>query len=142
MIAGPLSATELSVGAAAMGLGAVISGGANVGYQLTKEEPFSYTDAFIAATVGALTQGKGFVVTQGAGLSGSYVGSLIKEEDPAYPLLGSFVGTTIGFKGGPIISNVLKLYVGGTTAEVFGNMAGSFTSEVAGDAVQNFGGKK
>ncbi|MGY2337643.1 VENN motif pre-toxin domain-containing protein [Pseudomonas sp. SDO5532_S415] len=142
MIAGPLSATELSVGAAAMGLGAAISAGANTGYQLTKDEPFSYGDAFIAGVVGGLTQGKGFWVTQGAGLSSSYLGSLIKGEDPAYPLLGSFVGTTIGFKGGPVISNVLKPYVGDTSAEVFGNMAGSFTSEVAGDAVQNFGNKK
>ncbi|SED00554.1 filamentous hemagglutinin [Pseudomonas frederiksbergensis] len=142
MIAGPLSVTELSVGIAAMGLGAAISGGANASYQLTTGEPFSYTDAFIAAVVGGLTQGKGFVVTQGVGLSGSYAGSVIKGEDPTYSLLGTAVGTTIGFKGGPIISEQLKPLVGDTAASVFGNMAGAGMSEVVGDEVKSLGDKK
>ena len=124
MIAGPLSATELSAGFAAMGLNAAISGGTNAAYQLTTGQPFNYTDAFIAGVAGALTQGKGFWVTQGVGLSGSYAGSLIKGEDPTYSLLGTAVGTTVGFKGGPIISEQLKPLVGDAAANVFGNMAG------------------
>lgn len=142
MIAGPLSVSELSVGAVAMGLSAAISGGANASYQLTTGEPFSYTDAFIAAVVGGLTQGKGFVVTQGVGLSGSYAGSVIKGEDPTYSLLGTAMGTTIGFKGGPIISEQLKPLVGDTAASVFGNMAGAGMSEVVGDEVKSLGDKK
>lgn len=39
-------------------------------------------------------------MTQGVGLSGSYAGTVIKGEGPTYSLLGTAVGTTIGFKGG------------------------------------------
>lgn len=140
--AGPLVGTELTAGLVAMAAGAAISGGANVSYQLTKGEKFSYSDAFIATLVGALTQGKGFVATQSVGLSGAYAGSLIKGEDPILPMIGSFAGTTIGFKGGPVISNTLKPYLGETAATTVGNSAVSYGSEAIGDYIQDLGGKK
>jgi filamentous hemagglutinin len=136
-----MSAMELSAGFAATGLGAAISGGTNASYQLTTGEPFSYSDAFTAGVVGGLTQGKGFWVTEGVGLSGSYMGSVIKGEDPTYSLLGTAVGTTIGFKAGPIISEQLKPFVGESAAQVFGNMAGAGISEVVGGEVKSLGDK-
>ncbi|AXJ05488.1 hypothetical protein CFN16_15570 [Pseudomonas fluorescens] len=114
----------------------------DVSYQLTKGDKFSYSDAFIATLVGALTQGKGFVMTQSMGLSGSYAGSLIKGEDPILPMIGSFAGTTIGFKGGPFMSNTLKPYIGEAAATTVGNSSVSYLSEMIGDGIQSLGGKK
>ncbi len=142
MMTGPLVASELTAGFAAMALGGAISGGANSAYQIQKGEPFSYSDAFIATVVGAATQGKGFWVTQSVGAGGSVAGSVIKGEDPVVPLVGSFVGTTVGFKGGPVISNTLKPYVGESTSSVLGNMGGSYGSEAVSDWIQNVVGKK
>ena len=142
MMTGPLVASELTAGFAAMALGGAISGGANTAYQIQKGEPFSYSDAFIATVVGAATQGKGFWVTQSVGAGGSVAGSVIKGEDPVVPLVGSFVGTTVGFKGGPVISNTLKPYVGESTSSVLGNMGGSYGSEAVSDWIQNVVGKK
>ncbi|MHB2060085.1 hemagglutinin repeat-containing protein [Pseudomonas monsensis] len=142
MITGPMVASELTAGFAAMALGAAISGGANTAYQVQKGDSFSYSDAFIAAIVGAATQGKGFGVTLTGGLGGAYVGSVIKGEDPTTSLVGTAVGTTIGFKGGPIISNGLKPLVGETSATVIGNTTGAGVSEVITDKVNTFWNKK
>lgn len=49
------------------------------------------------------------------------------------------MGTTVGFKGGPIISEQLKLLVGDTAAGVFRNMAGAGISEVIGGKVKSVG---
>lgn len=142
MITGPLVASELTAGFAAMALGAAISGGANTAYQMQKDEPFSYSDAFIATVVGAATQGKGFWVTQAAGVGGSLTGSVIKGEDPIPPVVGSVAGTTLGFYGGPVISNMLKPIVPESTSSVLGNMGGSYGSEALSDWIQNVVGKK
>jgi filamentous hemagglutinin len=142
MITGPLVASELTAGFAAMALGAAISGGANTAYQMQKDEPFSYSDAFIATVVGAATQGKGFWVTQAAGVGGSLTGSVIKGEDRIPPVVGSVAGTTLGFYGGPVISNMLKPIVPESTSSVLGNMGGSYVSEALSDWIQNVVGKK
>ena len=141
MITAPLVFVEAPVGVVGLGAGALISGGANIGYQLSTGEQFSYTDASIAAAVGAATQGKGFMVTQGLGLSGSYLGSSLKGEDPTYSLLGTAAGGVLGFKSGQVVTGHLKPYVG-QSADVIGNMAGSITSEVVGGKVGTLGGKK
>ncbi|AIG04098.1 hemagglutinin [Pseudomonas fluorescens] len=125
------------VGAAA---GAAISGGANISYQLSTEKPFSYVDASIAAAVGGATQGRGFWATQGMGLGGSYLGSLIKGEDPTYSLMGSAVGGAMGFKGGQLVTGQLRPVLGGA-ADTIGNTAGSFVSEVVGGQIQSLGTK-
>ncbi|MEA5674285.1 hypothetical protein VA602_23485 [Pseudomonas sp. MH2] len=57
-------------------------------------------DAPIAATVGGATQGRGLGFTLGAGAGGSYLGSLIKGEDPTYSLLGAILGGVVGFRTG------------------------------------------
>lgn len=141
MITAPLAFAEAPVGIAAIGTGALISGGANISYQLSTGKQFNYADASIAAAVGAATQGKGFMVTQGLGLSGSYLGSSLKGEDPTYSLLGTAVGGVVGFKSGQVISNHLKPYIG-SSGDVVGNMAGSITSEVIGGKVGSLGDKK
>ncbi|WP_155738198.1 hypothetical protein [Pseudomonas putida] len=127
-----------ATGVAGVVSGAAISGGANIGYQLSTDKPFSYVDASIAATVGGATQGRGLGFTLGAGAGGSYLGSLIKGEDPTYSLLGAILGGVVGFRTGQVVSGQLKPYVG-TSADVLGNMFGSVASEVTGGKVGSLG---
>lgn len=141
MIGLPLLAVEAPVGLAGLAAGASVSGGANFSYQLTTGKPINYTDLSIAATVGGLTQGKGFWLTQTLGMSGSYLGSLIKGEDATYSLLGTAAGGLVGFKFGQVISGNLQPVVGGA-AEPLGNMGGSFMSEVVSGQIGTLGDKK
>ena len=117
------------------------AGGANIGDQLSTDKPFSYVDASIAATVGGATQGRGLGFTLGAGAGGSYLGSLIKGEDPTYLLLGAVLGGLMGFKGGQVVSGQLKPVVG-ETADKYGAVTGSVLSEVVGGQVSSVGDKK
>ncbi|WP_144243183.1 hypothetical protein [Pseudomonas fluorescens] len=125
------------VGAAAV---AAISGGASISYQLSTEKPFIYVDASIAAAVGGATQGRGFWATQGMGLGGSYLGSLIKGEDSTYSLLGSAIGTGVGYRVGNMVSGQLKPLVGNAASEGVGSTKGSAMSEVVGGGISNLGG--
>lgn len=122
-------------------MGGLISGGANFSYQLSTGKPINYTDVSIASGVGALTQGKGFLLTQGYGLSGAYLGSLIKGEDPTYSLLGAAVGGSAGFAGGKVITGQLKPYIGGSS-EVLGSSLGAYGSEVINGVITTAGEKK
>ncbi|MFV3318243.1 hypothetical protein [Pseudomonas sp. NY15374] len=130
-----------ATGVAGVVSGAAISGGANIGYQPSTDKPFSYVDASIAATVGGATQGRGLGFTLGAGAGGSYLGSLIKGEDPTYSLLGAALGGLMGFKGGQVVSGQLKPVVG-EEADIYGNVVGSVFSEVIGGKISSVGDKK
>lgn len=142
MVGLPLAAIEApAVGVGSLAMGGLISGGANFSYQLSTGKPINYTDLSIAGGVGALTQGKGFFLTQGYGLSGSYLGSLIKGEDPTYPLLGTAVGGSVGFIGGKVITNQLKPYIG-SSSEILGNTIGGYGSEVINGTISAAGEKK
>ncbi|WP_034128578.1 filamentous hemagglutinin N-terminal domain-containing protein [Pseudomonas fluorescens] len=139
----PLAAVEApAVGIGGLVAGALISGGANFGYQLSTGKDVNYTDVSIAATVGGLTQGKGFWLTQGYGLSGAYLGSLIKGEDAKYSLLGSVLGTAIGYKSGNVITGQLKPLIGNTASETSGAATGSVLSEIVSGGVSNMGSNK
>ncbi|WP_248748751.1 hypothetical protein [Pseudomonas sp. MWU15-20650] len=139
----PLAAVEApAVGIGGLVAGALISGGANFTYQLSTGKPVAYTDVSLAAGVGALTQGKGFWLTQGYGLSGAYLGSVIKGEDSKFSLLGTAIGTAIGYKTGNVVSGQLKPLVGGAASEGVGATMGSAMSEVIGGGVTNLGGGK
>ncbi|VVO01479.1 hypothetical protein PS706_02734 [Pseudomonas fluorescens] len=139
----PLAAVEApAVGIGGLVAGALISGGANFGYQLSTGKDVNYTDVSIAATVGGLTQGKGFWLTQGYGLSGAYLGSVIKGEDAKYSLLGSVLGTAIGYKSGNVITGQLKPLIGNTASETSGAATGSVLSEIVSGGVSNMGSNK
>ncbi|WP_421557163.1 DUF637 domain-containing protein [Pseudomonas canadensis] len=142
MVGLPLAAIEApAIGAGSLAMGGLISGGANFSYQLSTGKPINYTDVSIASGVGALTQGKGFLLTQGYGLSGAYLGSLIKGEDPTYSLLGAAVGGSAGFAGGKVITGQLKPYIGGSS-EVLGSSLGAYGSEVINGVITTAGEKK
>lgn len=140
--------TGSAVRAGAAATGGAIGGAANISTQLTVngDKPFSYTDALIAIGTGALTQGKGFAVTEGLSIGGAYVGSTIKGEDPASAMAGAAVGTAIGAGTGKVVTDKVKPVVSDSVAEIIGAGSGAVSSEVAGSAVQdkltNDGGKK
>ncbi|HHK8104835.1 TPA: filamentous hemagglutinin, partial [Serratia marcescens] len=90
--------TGSAVGVGAAATGGAIGGAANVSTQLTVngDKPFSYTDALLAIGTGALSQGKGPLLTGGVSVGGAYVGSTIKGEDPTNAMIGAGVGSAIG----------------------------------------------
>ena len=73
-----------------------IGGSANVFNQLNSGGPFSATDALIATGVSALTQGKGFLFTEAASITGAYVGASLQGKDAAAPMIGAGLGTLGG----------------------------------------------
>jgi len=87
----PAAATAGNV----IGAGA-IGGSANVFNQLNSGGPFSATDALIATGVSALTQGKGFLFTEAASITGAYVGASLQGKDAAAPMIGAGLGTLGG----------------------------------------------
>nr|WP_315850490.1 VENN motif pre-toxin domain-containing protein [Yersinia aleksiciae] len=131
--------TGTATGAGAMVTGGMISGAANVSTQLTVngDKPFSYTDALIAIGAGALTQGKGPVLTGGISVGGAYVGSTIKGEDPTNAMIGAGFGSAIGSGTSAVVTDKLKPIVTDKAADILGNIAGSTSSEATGSAVQN-----
>ena len=109
--------------------GGAVGGAANVSTQLTVngDKPFSYTDALLAIGTGALSQGKGPLLTGGVSVGGAYVGSTIKGEDPTNAMIGAGVGSAIGSGASKITENV--------SSEIGGAVVGSITSEVVGGKV-------
>ncbi len=99
-----------ATGAGAALTGGVIGGAANMSTQVTVNgyKPFSYTDALIAIGTGALTQGKGPVLTGGISVGGAYVGSTIKGEDPTNSMIGAGIGSVAGSGAGKVITDQLK----------------------------------
>ncbi|WP_186378046.1 hypothetical protein [Yersinia kristensenii] len=131
--------TGTATGAGAMVTGGVISGAANVSTQLTVngDKPFSYTDALIAIGAGALTQGKGPVLTGGISVGGAYVGSTIKGEDPTNAMIGAGVGSAAGAAGGKVVADKLKPIISNGAAETIGNIGGSLAGEIVDNKVQD-----
>ncbi|EPC5194415.1 hemagglutinin repeat-containing protein [Edwardsiella piscicida] len=129
--------TGTVVGAGAAG--GVIGGAANVSTQLTVngDKPFSYTDALIAIGTGALTQGKGPVLTEGVSIGGAYIGNMIKGEDPTNAMIGAGIGSAVGSVAGKVVTEQLKPVVSNGVAETIGNIGGSLSSEIVGGKVQN-----
>lgn len=119
--------------------GSVISGAANVSTQLTVngDKPFSYTDALIAIGAGALTQGKGPVLTGGISVGGAYVGSTIKGEDPTNAMIGAGFGSAAGAAGGKVVADKLKPIISNGAAETIGNIGGSLAGEIVDNKVQD-----
>ncbi|WP_363319438.1 glycine zipper domain-containing protein [Pseudomonas sp. Bi70] len=119
-----------------LALGATIGGGANVSYQLSTDlNSISYTDATVAAIVGALSQGRGFLATEALSVSGAYVGSQVKGTDPAGAMIGAGVGAAAGSVVSKSISDYSSKLVPKSSSEVVGAAVGSFASEALGDGV-------
>lgn len=127
------------VGGSSMAVGGLIGGSANAGVQLQSDKPFNYTDLFIATGSAALTQGKGVVATEIIGVSGAYVGSKIKGEDPKNAMIAAGVGGAVGIVGGKAVTagNQLKPVVSSKTAETMGNVIGSTASEITSGSTQD-----
>ncbi|WP_233631332.1 MULTISPECIES: two-partner secretion domain-containing protein [unclassified Pseudomonas] len=130
-----------ATGIAGMAGGAAIAGGANVSYQLSTDKPFSYVDAAIATTVGGASQGRGAAFTIGAGAGGAFLGSLIKGENPIYPVLGAAIGGAVGLKAGQVVSDKLKPYAG-KHSEAIGASVASQASEIIGGGLGALGDSK
>lgn len=137
------TAATMGTGTAA-GVGGIVTGGtiggaANISSQMTMngDKPFSYTDALVAIGTGALSEGKGAIITGGISIGGAYVGSTIKGEDPTNAMIGAGVGSIIGSGTSTVVTDKLKPLVTDKAADVLGNIAGSTSSEAAGNAVQN-----
>jgi filamentous hemagglutinin len=131
--------TGTAAGAGGMITGGVIGGSANISTQLTVngDKPFSYTDALIAIGTGALSQGKGAIVTGGISMGGAYAGSKIKGEDPTNAVIGAGIGSAAGSGAGKVITDKLKPIVSGEAAEATGNVIGAVTSELVGSETQS-----
>ena len=119
-----------------LALGATIGGGANVSYQLSTDlSSISYTDATVAAIVGALSQGRGFLATEAISVSGAYVGSQVKGTDPTGAMIGAGVGTAAGAVAGKVVKDSLPSSVPNSLRENFSAIVGSATSEGIGPLV-------
>ncbi|HEJ7840477.1 TPA: hemagglutinin repeat-containing protein [Serratia marcescens] len=131
--------TGSGVGVGAAATGGAIGGAANVSTQLTVngDKPFSYTDALLAIGTGALSQGKGPLLTGGVSVGGAYVGSTIKGEDPTNAMIGAGVGSVAGSGAGKVIGDKLKPIVTDNTADTLGAIGGAFVSENVGTATQD-----
>ena len=128
----------VSLGAGAAATGGAIGGAANVSTQLTVngDKPFSYTDGLLAIGTGALSQGKGPLLTGGVSVGGAYVGSTIKGEDPTNAMIGAGVGSVAGSGAGKVVTDKLKPIISDGSAELIGAGTGAITSELTGSKTQ------
>jgi hypothetical protein len=137
-----------TAGTAAVGVGAVIGGGANISYQLSSEmkslnssqlehalKSLSYTDATIATVVGGLTQGKSFLASEVINVGGAYIGSQIKGTDATSSMIGAGVGTAAGTVAGKVVGGSLPKSISDPVKENFGAVAGSAVSEGIGGMI-------
>ena len=139
MSAAATMGTGTATGAGAAVTGGVIGGAANISTQVTVngDKPFSYTDALIAIGTGAITQGKGPVLTGGVSVGGAYVGSTIKGEDPTNAMIGAGVGSAAGSGVGKVVTDKLKPVVPGSATDLTGDIFGSGAAELVGSETQN-----
>ena len=130
--------TGSGVGVGAAATGGAVGGAANVSTQLTVngDKPFSYTDALLAIGTGALSQGKGPLLTGGVSVGGAYVGSTIKGEDPTNAMIGAGVGSVAGSGAGKVVTDKLKPIISDGSAELIGAGTGAITSELTGSKTQ------
>ncbi|AKR77062.2 MULTISPECIES: hypothetical protein [Edwardsiella] len=136
--------TGAAVGAGAAATGGAIGGAANISTQLTMngDKPFSYTDALIAIGTGALTQGKGPVLTGGISVGGAYVGSTLKGEDPTNAMIGAGVGAVVGAGTGKVVTDKLQPITSDKAADLIGTGIGSMGAEASGSMAQDLLNKK
>ena len=127
------------------GTAAVIGGGAfggisDAGKQLLTMKPnetYSYTDTLIAIGTGALTQGKGLVLSEAVNTSGAYLGSKVKGEDATGAVTGAVFGTFIGYKGGEkITKGIISKGISPITAEAAGVVGGGVAGTVVGAGIE------
>jgi filamentous hemagglutinin len=123
--------TGTAGGVGGMMTGGAIGGGANISTQLTMngDKPFSYTDALVAIGTGALSQGKGAVITGGISIGGAYIGGKIKGEDPTNAMIGAGIGAAIG-SGASTVTEKVSTGIGGA-------VVGSVTAEVVGGKIKD-----
>ncbi|HBC0990265.1 TPA: hypothetical protein IGZ61_005074 [Escherichia coli] len=100
-------------------------------------ESYNYTDTLIAIGTGSLTQGKGVIFTTAVNGGGAYLGSTLKNEDPAVAVTGNVVGTVIGIKvGGKITNNLLNNGYGPVKSEIIGDVIGGGIGSTAENATE------
>ena len=116
----------------------VIGGSANILNQLQSDDPFSATDALIATGVSGLTQGKGFWLTEVAGITGAYTGAELQVKEELQIVAGAAFGTGGGAAGGRAvkIGNKYLPLISEKAAGLAGAVIGSGASEVAGSELQ------
>lgn len=134
-IVAPVAGTAAVVG------GALLGAISDTGKQLITMKPnesYSYTDTLIAAGVGALTQGKGLIYTEGVNIGGVWLGSKLKGEDATGAVIGAAVGTVAGTKGGKIITDKLApVVISPVASEIGGAIGGTVVGTVIGTGIEN-----
>ncbi|MCP1604875.1 VENN motif pre-toxin domain-containing protein [Pseudomonas citronellolis] len=127
----------------AMGTGALIGGGANVSYQLTKDpNQFSYTDATVAALVGAFTQGKSLPMSTVINMGGAYIGSQVKGGNPNSAVVGAVFGAVAGGAAGKTLGIGVASEVSSGVKEQLEGVGGAISSEFVSDQISGIMGKK
>ena len=116
----------------------VIRGSANILNQLQSDDPFSATDALIATGVSGLTQGKGFLLTEVAGITGAYAGAKLQGKEALPIVAGAAFGTGVGAAGGRAVEvgNKYLPLISEKAAGLAGAVIGCGASEVAGSELQ------
>ncbi|MCC4307755.1 DUF637 domain-containing protein [Alcanivorax marinus] len=120
-------------------LGGALGGGTNVAYQLGNSSlgELDVTDASVAAMVGSLTQGRGFLFTEGVSVWGAYVGSQLKGSDARSAMIGAGIGAAAGRAGEKASAKKLNLYFPGASADFVGGAIGSVTNEAVSSSTQD-----
>ncbi|EGU4502647.1 hypothetical protein HVC08_002264 [Salmonella enterica] len=141
--------SEATVGSI-LGAGA-ISGAANLSNQIASGGPVSTTDVLVSTGIGAVTQGRGFLFTEAAGMAGAYGSAKLQGKDPLPAIISAGAGVAGGALIGkgfnrlqPIVTPQYKI------PKLTGTVAESVGSEFIGNKTQKFidkirnenGGKK
>ncbi len=133
---------SVSGGVVTVVVGSAVGGGSNVTYQMStkdikKLKDLNYIDASVAAVVGGLSQGKGLLGTVGTSMSGAYVGSQIKGEDPTASVIGAGMGASIGYSSEKVISSKLGAYLPEKVSNILGSVFGNLFSEKTSSVVES-----
>gem|GEM_PF-3379638 len=130
-----------TAGAATVGLGVAIGGGANISYQLSSGKAslsdlnsLDFTDATIAAVVGGLTQGKGLLGTEVISVGGAYIGSQVKGTDSTSAMIGAGVGAMTGVGVAKGSNKILSKGFPDKVKEIMGSIFGGYASEAVSNA--------
>ncbi len=127
--------SEATVGSI-LGAGA-ISGAANLSNQIASGGPVSTTDVLVSTGIGAVTQGRGFLFTEAAGMAGAYEGAKLQGKDPVPATIGAGVGAAFGYSSDKVISGKLEHLLPEGTVNSTATAIGAATSEVTNSEVQN-----
>lgn len=119
-----------------MATNAAIGVGANVGVQVTGNDPFSYVDVIMAGVTASATTGKGIITSTSINMGGAAIAGNIKGENPINSVIGAGVGSVAGGIAGKITSELTKPVTKETTSEVSKAAVNSITSAMAGNKVK------